>query len=75
MDKCNPRYGDPCPRRPRAHRLPCHVQVYEVTAPLKFEAASAAIFGSAGPPGRLQPLTHVNPATILWLTTPQIRTN
>ncbi len=41
-----------------AHRLPCHVQVYEMAAPEKFEAVSAAIFGSAGPSGRLQPLTH-----------------
>jgi hypothetical protein len=41
-----------------AHRLPCHVQVYEVAAPQKFEAASAAIFGNAGPSGQLRPLTH-----------------
>ncbi len=41
-----------------AHRLPCHVQVYEVAAPQKFEAVSAVILGNAGPSGRLQPLTH-----------------
>jgi hypothetical protein len=41
-----------------AHRLPCHVQVYEVAAPQKFDAVSTAIFGNAGPSGRLQPLTH-----------------
>jgi hypothetical protein len=41
-----------------AHRLPCHAQVYEVVAPQKFEAVSAAIFGNAGPSGRLRPLTH-----------------
>jgi hypothetical protein len=41
-----------------AHRLPCHVQVYEAAAPQKFDAVSAAIFGNAGPSGRLQPLTH-----------------
>ena len=40
-----------------AHRLPCHVQVYELTAPQKFDAVAAAIFGSAAPSGRLQPLT------------------
>lgn len=41
-----------------AHRLPCHVQVYELTAPQKFDAIAAAIFGNAGSSGRLQPLTH-----------------
>ena len=41
-----------------AHRLPSHVQVYEVAVPQKFEAVAAAIFGNAGPSGRLQPLTH-----------------
>ena len=41
-----------------AHRLPCHVQVYEVAAPQKFDAIAAAIFGNAAPSGRLQPLTH-----------------
>ena len=40
------------------HRLPCHVQVYELAIPQKFDAITAAIFGSAGPSGRLQPLTH-----------------
>ena len=30
-----------------AHRLPCHVQVYEAAAPQKFEVLAAAIFGSA----------------------------
>ena len=41
-----------------AHRLPCHVQVYEVAAPQKFDAIAAAIFGNAATSGRLQPLTH-----------------
>ena len=41
-----------------AHRLPCHVQVYELTAPQKFDAIAAAIFGNAATSGRLQPLTH-----------------
>ena len=41
-----------------AHRLPSHVQVYEVAVPQKFEALAAEIFGNAGPSGRLQPLTH-----------------
>jgi hypothetical protein len=41
-----------------AHRLPCHVQVYEMAAPQKFDALAAAIFGSAAPSSRLQPLTH-----------------
>jgi hypothetical protein len=41
-----------------AHRLPCHVQVYELTAPQKFDAVSVAIFGNAARSGRLQPLTH-----------------
>lgn len=41
-----------------AHRLPCHVQVYELAAPQKFDAIAAAIFGNAATSGRLQPLTH-----------------
>ena len=41
-----------------AHRLPCHVQVYELVAPQKFDAIAAAIFGNAATSGRLQPLTH-----------------
>jgi hypothetical protein len=41
-----------------AHRLPCHVQVYEVAAPQKFDALVAAIFGNAATSGRLQPLIH-----------------
>jgi len=41
-----------------AHRLPCHVQVYELAAPQKFDAVVAAIFGNAATLGRLQPLTH-----------------
>ena len=41
-----------------AHRLPCHVQVYEVAAPQKFNVLAAAIFGNAATSGRLQPLSH-----------------
>jgi hypothetical protein len=40
-----------------AHRLQCHVQVYELIAPQKFDAVVAAIFGSAASSGRLQALT------------------
>jgi len=41
-----------------AHRLSCHLQVYEVAAPQKFDAIAAAIFGNAATSGRLQPLTY-----------------
>jgi hypothetical protein len=40
-----------------AHRLQCHVQVYEIIAPHKFDAVAAAISGSA-PSARLQRLTR-----------------
>ena len=40
-----------------AHRLPCHAQVFELTAPQQFDQLAAAIFGEAAR-GRLQPLTH-----------------
>ena len=38
------------------HRLPCHAQVFELTAPLHVEQLGVAIFGEAAP-GRLLPLT------------------
>src|SRR6266498_125354 len=43
-----------------AHRLPCHVQVYELVAPQKFDALVAAIAGSGAASSQLHPLTpHV----------------
>jgi hypothetical protein len=40
-----------------AHRLPCHTQVFELTAAQHLEQLTAAIFGKAAQ-GQLQPLTH-----------------
>jgi hypothetical protein len=40
-----------------AHRLPCYVQVFEATAPLRLDALAANLNGNSNPP-RLQPLTH-----------------
>jgi hypothetical protein len=40
-----------------AHRLPCHVQVYELVAPQKFDALVAAIAGSGAASSQLHPLT------------------
>jgi len=43
-----------------AHRLPCHVQVYELLAPEKFDELVAAIVGSGAVSSQLHPLTpHV----------------
>jgi len=40
------------------HRLPCYVQVYEATAPQKFEALARAICGDKASLSDVQPLTH-----------------
>ena len=39
-----------------SHRLPCHAQIFELTAPQHVEQLAAAIFGEAVP-GQLLPLT------------------
>jgi len=41
-----------------AHRLPCYVQVFEAMMPQHVEKLAAAIFGGAGSPARLEPLTN-----------------
>jgi hypothetical protein len=40
------------------HRLPCYVQVYEVTAPQRIENLIERVFGKVAFSGQLQPLTH-----------------
>jgi hypothetical protein len=40
------------------HRLPCYVQVYEATAPQKFEAFAKAVCGDRASLSDVQPLTH-----------------
>jgi hypothetical protein len=40
------------------HRLPCYVQVYEATAPQKFEALARAVCGDRASLSDIQPLTH-----------------
>jgi hypothetical protein len=40
------------------HRLPCYVQVYEATAPQKFEALARAVCGDRASLSDVQPLTH-----------------
>jgi hypothetical protein len=46
------------------HRLPCYVQVYEVTAVQRLEALASAILGSANRTCELQPLT---PSAVMQL--------